>query len=122
MNGSNLLVDTNFLIYLLSGHRVVAPFLNNSFFISEITEMEMLGVKGLTLETLKTRTSLIENCFIVNFNSDIKEIAIRLKQQIPVKLPDAIIAASALYTSFPLVTADKIYLKIPGLDLHLLKL
>lgn len=43
MNGSNFLVDTNFLIYLLNGHAVIAPYLNDNFFISEITEMEMLG-------------------------------------------------------------------------------
>lgn len=122
MNGSNFLVDTNFLIYLLNGRTIVTPFLNNNFFISEITEMEMLGVKGLSPEVLKTRTGLIENCYIITFNSDIKEIAIRLKQQTTLKLPDAIVAASSLYMSLPLVTADKSFLKNTRLDLHLLKL
>ena len=84
--------------------------------------MEMLGVKALTSDILKIRIALIENCYIVTFNSDIKEIAIRLKQQTTLKLPDAIVAASALYMSLPLVSADKSFLKIPGLDLHLLKL
>ena len=84
MNGSNLLVDTNFLIYLLNGH--------------------------------------IENCFIVNFNSDIKEIAIRIKQKSTIKVPDAIVAASAIYMSFPLITGDKDFLKIGGLELQLLNL
>ena len=122
MNGSNFLVDTNFLIYLLNGRTIVTPFLNNNFFISEITEMEMLGVKGLSPEVLKIRTGLIENCYIITFNSDIKEIAIRLKQQTTLKLPDAIVAASSLYMSLPLVTADKSFLKNTRLDLHLLKL
>ena len=117
MSGSNFFVDTNFLIYLLNGRAVVSPYLNNNFFISEITEMEMLGVKGLTPEILKIRKALTENCYLVTFNSDIKEIAIRLKQQTTLKLPDAIVAASALYMSLPLVTADKGFSKIPGLDL-----
>ena len=39
MNGSNLHVYTNFLIYLLNGHVVVAPYLNNNFFISEIISL-----------------------------------------------------------------------------------
>ena len=99
MNGSNLLVDTNFLIYLLNGHSSITPYLNNNFFISEITEMEMLGVKDLTPSTLKVRTELIENCYIINFNSEIKEIAIRIKQRTAIKLPDAIVAASAMYMS-----------------------
>ena len=122
MNGSNFLVDTNFLIYLLNGHAVIAPYLNDNFFISEITEMEMLGVKELAPVTLKIRTELIENCYCVNFNSDIKEITIRIKQKTIVKLPDAIVAASAMYMSLPLLTADKTFTKISGLDLQLLKL
>jgi predicted nucleic acid-binding protein len=122
MNGNNFLVDTNFLIYLLNGRETVEPYLNNNFFISEIIEMEMLGMKGITPDVLKIRTSLIENCYLVAFNSDIKEIAIRLKQKTTLKLPDAIVAASALYMSLPLVTADKSFSKISGLDLHLLKL
>ena len=122
MSGSNLLVDTNFLIYLLNGHAAITPYLNNNFFISEITEMEMLGVKTITPSSLNIRKQLIENCFIVNFNSDIKEIAIRIKQKSTIKLPDAIVAASAMYMSFPLITGDKEFLKIEGLDLQLLKL
>ena len=48
MNGHNLLVDTNFLIYLLNGNLVITPYLNNHFFVSEITEMEMLGDRKST--------------------------------------------------------------------------
>jgi predicted nucleic acid-binding protein len=84
--------------------------------------MEMLGVKGLAPDILKIRMALIENCYVVTFNSDIKEIAIRLKQQIMLKLPDAIVAASALFMGLPLVSADKALRKIPGLELRLLKL
>ena len=122
MNGSNLLVDTNFLIYLLNGHSSITPYLNNNFFISEITEMEMLGVKDLTASILKVRTELIQNCYTINFNSDIKEIAIRIKQKTTIKLPDAIVAASFMYMSLPLITADKGFTKVVGLELQLLKL
>jgi len=37
MSGTNYLVDTNFLIYLLNGNASVKPYLNNNFFLSEIT-------------------------------------------------------------------------------------
>lgn len=122
MNGNNVIVDTNFLIYLLNGREVVTPYLKNNLFISEITEMEMLGVRGLTQDVFRIRKSLIENCYLVTFNSDIKEIAIRIKQQTTLKLPDAIVAGSALYMSLPLVTADKGFSKIAGLNLQLMKL
>ena len=122
MSGSNFLVDTNFLIYLLNGHVSIVPYLNNNFFISEITEMEMLGVKGLPASVIKTRADLIDNCFIVNFNSDIKKIAITIRQQVSITLPDAIVASSALYMGMPLVTGDKDFEGIPDLNLKLLKL
>jgi len=114
MSGANYLVDTNFLIYLLNGNASVKPYLNNNFFLSEITEMELLGVKDIPQLALKTRAALIDNCFLVNFNSDIKEIAIRIKQRATIKLPDAIIAASALYMGMPLISADKDLARVEG--------
>lgn len=122
MSGSNLLVDTNFLIYLLNGHPAIKPYLDNSFFISEISEMEMVGVKNIAPNVLKVRGELIENCYIVSFNSDIKEIAIRIKQTTTIKLPDAIVAASAMFMGLPLITGDKSFSKIKGLETGLLKL
>jgi len=122
MNGNNFFVDTNFLIYLLHGHPSVIPYLNNNYFISEITEMEMLGVKNISVHTLRIRKELIENCYIINFNTDIKETAISIKQKIQVKLPDAIVAASAIYMGLPLITADKNFRKISNLNLILMKL
>ena len=79
-------------------------------------------MKGLAPSTLKIRSELIQNCYIVNFNSDIKEIAIRIKQRTVIKLPDAIVAASSMYMSLPLVSADKGFSKVVGLKLQLLKL
>jgi predicted nucleic acid-binding protein len=122
MSGSNLFADTNFFVYVLKGHRSVRPYLNRNFFISEITEMELLGENGISPIALKTKAEIIENCFLVNFNSDIKKIAIRIKQKTPLKLPDAIIAASAIYTRIPLITADKEFLKVSELDVELLKI
>lgn len=122
MSGNNLLVDTNFLIYLLNGRSFVKPYLGNNYFISEITEMELLGVRDIPSSSVKVRSELINNCFLVPFNSDIKAIVILLKQKHTIKLPDAIVAASAMYMSLPLVTADKGFSKITGLDLELLKL
>jgi len=122
VNGINIVVDTNFLIYLLNGESFIKPFLNNTFFISDVTEMEMLGVKGISPKALKVRSELIQNCHLINFNSDIKEIAIGLKQRSTIKLPDAIIAASCLHMGFPLVTADKGFGKIAELEVVLLEL
>ena len=117
MNGNNLFVDTNFLIYLLNGNPALNPYLGNNYFISEITEMEMLGVKKISPVTLKIRRALLDNCYLINFNSEIKKIAVEIKQKVQIKLPDAIVAASAIHIGLPIITADKDFRKIPELDL-----
>ena len=117
MNGNNFFVDTNFLIYLLNGNPVVNPYLGNNYFISEITEMEMLGVKKISAATLKIRRALLDNCYLNNFNSEIKKIAVEIKQKVQIKLPDAIVAASAIHIGLPIITADKDFKKIAELNL-----
>lgn len=117
MNGNNFFVDTNFLIYLLNGNPAVNPYLGNNYFISEITEMEMLGVKKISTATLKVRKALLDNCYLINFNSEIKKIAIEIKQKVQIKLPDAIVAASAIHIGLPIITADKGFKNIPELNL-----
>ena len=50
----------------------------------------------------------------------IKHLAISIKQQKRIKLPDAIIAATAIKNNVLLVTADKDFEKISDLDLLLM--
>lgn len=122
MSGSSLFADTNFFIYFLKGHRNVKPYLKRNFFISEITEMQLMGESGMSQIALKAKTEIIENCFLGKFNSGIKRVAIQIKQKTSLKLPDVIIAASALYTRIPLITADKEFLRVSELDVVLLQI
>ena len=117
MNGINLISDTNLLIYLLKGDKRIGEQLDGSqLFISVITEMELLGMYGISQSNLKIVKSVINDCIIVDFNNEIKQIAIELKQKHKIKLPDAIIAATSKFLNFPLFTADKYFSKIPHLD------
>ncbi len=44
MSGTNYLLDTNIILYLLGGDKVLADILNTKTpYISYITEMELLG-------------------------------------------------------------------------------
>jgi predicted nucleic acid-binding protein len=59
-------------------------------------------------------------CRIVSlfpFTDDIKNLTIEIKQSKKIKLPDAIIAATALHLNLPLLRADKDFRHIPGLTL-----
>lgn len=118
----DFIADTNFLIYLHEGNNAVAPFLNYDFGISFITEVELLGFKKLT-KTEETKLKLLLNdCFIIDWNSKIKDQTISLKKQYPIKLPDAIIASTAIVYGLPLITADKGFNAIKNLDLVVLEL
>ncbi len=43
------IADTNFLIYLQEGNKIVEPFVEYEIGISFISEIELLGNRGLSL-------------------------------------------------------------------------
>ncbi|MDR2841398.1 MAG: PIN domain-containing protein [Paludibacter sp.] len=65
---------------------------------------------------------MLFHCYIIDINYHIKKTAIQIRQNYRVKLPDAIIAATAIQYNLTLVTADKGFSKIAELDLLLLDL
>ncbi|WP_434979002.1 hypothetical protein [Daejeonia sp. YH14] len=44
----DFIADTNFLIYVHEGNKIIEPFLNYNFGISFISEVELLGFSGIT--------------------------------------------------------------------------
>jgi len=52
----------------------------------------------------------------------ISELTIKLRRRYSLKLPDAIIAATALSLEIPLLTADKDFAKIKEIDCFILEL
>lgn len=48
MNGNNILLDTNIVLYLLNGEDTLIPLLEEkNLFISFITQLELLGSRNL---------------------------------------------------------------------------
>lgn len=120
MNGHRILVDTNILIMLVEGDENVAKMLEDCHvYVSVITEMEFLGVYDLRNDELKILEKLISDCTIVDINQDIKSKAIAIRRYNKMKLPDAIIASTAIMLDLPLVTADKDFKSIDDLALVL---
>ena len=121
MSGVSIVSDTNPLIYLLNGSEKAAEYLNNKqVWISVISELELFGKKGLTEAEKKEINSLIDNCFVAELNYSIKNITKELLQTDKIKLPDAIIAATALYLDLPLLTFDSNFSRFPNLKLFVL--
>jgi hypothetical protein len=109
-------VDTNCFIYLLDENPIILPFINDSWAFSYITEMELLSKKEMKAnEDLLTR-ELLNSCYKINHSQPITELVINLRRNNNIKLPDAIIAASAQLLQLPLITADKTFARLTDID------
>lgn len=118
----DFIADTNFLIYVHEGNKLIEPFMQYNFGISFISEVELLGFKNITTTEETKLKQLIEDCYLIEWNEKIKEKTIQLRRKYNIKLPDAIIASTSLIYEIPLVTADKGFTKFDDLDLILLDL
>ena len=118
MNGINFLADTNALIYLLNGNSCMNPYLQKTLAFSVISEMELLSYSGITETEENCIKSLLNDCEEISLTSEIKNKTIELRKKYKIKLPDAIVAASAIIKKIPLITADKGFKQITELDLE----
>ncbi|TRX35251.1 PIN domain-containing protein [Flavobacterium restrictum] len=117
----DFLADTNFLINLHEGKPFIEPFLDYVFGISFISEIELLGHKGISTNEENELKQLLGDCFVFNFSNDLKEQTILLRQKYAIKLPDAIIASTSIIFQIPLITSDQGFKKIKEIDLILLE-
>lgn len=107
MNGTKLLLDTNIVLFLLSGDRTIANLIDGKqLYISIITELELLGYQSITEEDQKQIKAFLGECKIVNIGSQIKDTTIELRKAYNLKLPDSIIAATSKHLDIPLITSD----------------
>lgn len=116
----DFLADTNILINLLEGNPKLASYSDKLLIVSFVTEIEFLGMPKITPIQLKTCKGLLEECIVIPYSDETKEIVISLRQKIKVTLSDAFIAATAIQYDLPILTFDKGFAKIPGIDLSLL--
>ena len=123
MNGIRILCDTNTLIHLLGNNVDVADFLmGKQISISVITELELYGKQNMTSSEISIIDILIENCFVIDLLPSIKQLVKEIKHKYKIKLPDAIVAATAMYLDVPLVTFDADFERIENLKLILFNL
>jgi predicted nucleic acid-binding protein len=116
-----LVLDTNVILYLLGG-RLGQPLPKGQYFISAISEIELLSYPLLDEAARAKIDSFLFEVTIVGLTSEVKSSAIRLRSQHLLKLPDAIVAATALTLGATLLTNDAKLLQLPGLSAQALKL
>lgn len=121
MNGLKYLADTNTFIFLLDRHPALRNLLESEWHYSFITEIELLGKPGINSHEIKNIQSLLDTCLKLAHTEEINKLTISLKQQYKIKLPDALIAATAIFHDLPLLTFDKGFSQIKSVDLILLE-
>ncbi len=115
------LLDTNAIIYLVSG-RLVLPLPNGKYSVSIITEIELLSFSGLSVEEEQKIRDLLLLLDRVHLTDAVRDETISLRRKNRLKLSDAIIAASALIHDAVLLTNDQAFTSIEGLHCEALQL
>ncbi len=109
MSGTkSLLLDSNIVIYLSQKVITIDSFAatGDELFISDITYMETLGFPFASVEDKNFMITLLNQFSRVGLTESIIQQTIAFKQNYKIKLPDAIIAASAQVRDMRLITRN----------------
>ena len=120
----NYLLDSNTIIDYMEGKMPsqaldkVDKIVNQKTRISVITQIEILGWFGATTDQLKLIYQFVEDAIIFSFIPEIVNLTISIRQRHKIKLPDAIIAATALVYDLTLLSRNvDDFKKINGLKI-----
>jgi len=121
MNGNNkVILDSNIVIYLsqkkLSINEVFEA--NREYYISLVTYMEILSYNFPSKEEEEFIQKLLSLFEIIDITKIIAQEVISLKKKRKIKLPDAIIVATALVEGATLYTNDKQLHSVENLDIR----
>ena len=106
------LLDTNTILYFLGG-RLADPLKLSDYCVSVISEMELLSYPSLTDDVEAQIRTFLSEVTLVGLTQEVKDAAIDLRRQHGLKLPDAIIAATAMALNAELLTNDTQLLQVP---------
>lgn len=102
------LIDTNIIIYYLEGVQAAVSFLGTHrrrLTISPITWMETLSYPFSADEENVVR-AFLQEFRLIEISSPVMELSVEIRRMKKMKLPDAIIAASAIHNDLILVTRN----------------
>jgi predicted nucleic acid-binding protein len=122
MSGNKYLLDTNAIVSLFNGNPSILNITGNASWmgISIISVLEFLAFSGLSQSDKTLFLGFIKNVEVVNLSANnqrlIDEVC-SIRKQFKLKLPDAIIAASAITNNCDLLTNDTDFKKIQSLSI-----
>ena len=112
MSGTKYLLDTNYILGILKGQpEVVADTAARALSVgqcaySSVTRMELLGFPGITRQEESLIRQKLERLVYLPITRAVEDMAISLRQARKIKLPDAVIASTALCCGLELLTQD----------------
>ena len=98
--------DSNVALYHLRDE-LAEPLPKQDVLISVVTEIELLGYPGIGIEEEVGIRALLVNFEIIPLDERVKDETIRLRRTLRLRLPDAIILATAAVTASELLTNDR---------------
>lgn len=114
----NYIFDTNTVIYFLSNSSLNDNALEKldkicaqGQHISVITKLELLGYNFSSFDNESLTKEFIAKSTVYAINEQVEEKTIKLRKSYKIKLPDAIIAATAIVNNLTLITRNTIDFK-----------
>jgi predicted nucleic acid-binding protein len=120
MTDSCLVLDTNAVIFLTNRDNVISNGLKNELneselFISVITRME-LAAKQVKPEEEEAIRNFIADVTVSPLDEEVERKAVEIRRSTKIKLPDCIVAATAIVLEAVLITNDKHLLNLSRPD------
>ncbi|MBK9147441.1 MAG: PIN domain-containing protein [Flavobacteriales bacterium] len=120
MSGNSLVLDTSVAIDILGGDARAAELVQGAqVYVSAITRVELLSIAKPRTHSPEAAKAFLADCKLVQFTNEIQDITIQLRKAYKLKLPDAAIAATAVWLNTRLLTADTSFTKA-GKDIAVL--
>ena len=117
MNGDGYLLDTNAIVQLLKGNKELIAVLGAADFIatSIVAEMEYLSFSGLSDSDVALYQAFRERIQVYDVPSAdtaFTQLVVKARKEHGLKLPDAIIAGTAMANGLTILTADDHFKKV----------
>jgi predicted nucleic acid-binding protein len=116
------ILDSSIAIDLLNGSpsskSIRAKLENAKVYISVITRIEMLSFPNITADIEKKIYALLKSVRVISFNKKVEQNTILIRRSKKLKIPDSIIAATALTVQAAIISRDDHFnqLSWPGLS------
>jgi hypothetical protein len=110
-------IDTNIISKALDGNENALQVIQgNITYISFIVKIELLSAPHYSKKDLLIIKEALDQFFIHPYLQTLENSIIKIRRTYKLKIPDAIIAATALELKLPLFSNDNIFEKIQGLN------